>query len=66
MEREKLVRVSKQEKQFDAELQELLQESIQENIASAGDIKPQKLIKEKIEGDDNLEREGGLDSNKGK
>jgi len=60
-----LVRVSKQEKQFDAELQELLQESIQENIASADNTKPQKLIREKFEGDENSERESNSGSNKG-
>ena len=45
------MRVSKQEKQFDAELMELMQESAQQNAASSDLSRPVKLIKEKAEVD---------------
>lgn len=64
VERERQVRVSKQEKQFDAELMELMQESAQENVSSADLSRPVKLIKEKAEADVH-EREGTEPSTKG-
>jgi len=51
VERERQGRATKQEKQFDAELMELMQESAQENVSQADISRPVKLIKEKAEVD---------------
>ena len=49
LERERQRHLSKQEKQFDAELQDLIRESLQENAQSVTQSKPVKLIREKPE-----------------
>lgn len=64
LERERKIKFSKQEKQFDAEFQELMQSSIQENISSAEVSKPVKLIKEKVE-EDHTDKDVPETSNKG-
>lgn len=64
LERERRINISKQEKQFNAEFQELMQASIQENISSAETTKPVKLIKEKVE-EDAADKDAPEISNKG-
>ena len=58
--------ISKQEKQFDAEFQDLMQSSIQENISSADTVKPLKFVRDKNEDEHSDKESAGLEpSNKG-